>query len=100
MPVQEVSCREQDASGYMEDDLEAPFGRDVTRRDNPHGQHEREKRPPLPVVPDARNHAPDSKQDGADYGEFGGFAGKKTQTHKRQERYQQRHGHAMDRARR
>lgn len=34
--------REQDASGYVEDYFEVPFGREEARNDYPHGQYEGE----------------------------------------------------------
>ena len=97
VPVHEMSRREQCASGYVEDYFEVPFGRHETRNDHSHGQYEGEKRPPSPVVPHARNHAPGCEQYRADYGVLGGFSCQESETHERQERHHQRQGQAMDR---
>lgn len=81
----------------MKDYFEAPFGRHETRNDYSYGQYEGEKRPPAPVVPHARNHAPGCEQYRADYSVLGGFAGQESETHQRQKRHHQRQGQAMDR---
>ena len=77
--------REQDAPGYMEEYFKVSFGRHESRSDYPHGQYEGKKRPPPPVVPHARNHAPGGEQHRADYSVLGGLAGKESETHERQE---------------
>ncbi len=97
MPIQQVRRCKQDSARSMEDDFKDAFSRNVGDGDKRDCHYDDEKRSPTSVVPDAPDDAAHCERNGSDNDSFRGFAREEPEPQQRQNRYQKRHRHTMDR---
>ena len=81
----------------MEDDFKDSLRRNVGDDDKRDSHDEDEKRSPASVVPDAPDDAAHRERNGPDNDRFRTFTCKDPEPQQRQNRYQKRHCHTMDR---
>lgn len=97
MPIQQMRRCKQDSARSMEDDFKDSFSCNVGYGDKRNCHNDDEKRSPASVVPDTPDDAANCERNRSDNDQFRGFAREEPQPQQRQNRYQKRHCHTMDR---